>query len=237
MNALEVQHLTKAFGVRKAVNDVSFTLPQGGFLSVFGPNGAGKTTLLHLLATLVRPSSGSIAIDGADPHEDAESVRARLGLISHQSMLYSDLTAEENLVFYGELYGITNPKDRARELLAAVGLSHRRLDTVGTFSRGMTQRVSIARALVHDPSIVLLDEPYSGLDPHATRVLDELIAEIREQRSFVMVSHDLSKGFDMATHVLVMNRGESTLFSRKDDISLDAFARLYHEKVGTERDT
>ncbi len=168
--ALTVDHLTKSFGGRKAVDNVSFALPEGAFLSVFGPNGAGKTTLLRMLATLSRPTEGTMTLAGIDVKEEPERVREAIGLISHNPMLYPDLTAEENLLLYAKLYGVSDPQNRVIELLDAVGLKHRRLDRVRTFSRGMTQRVSIARALVNDPSVVLLDEPYSGLDPHAMHI-------------------------------------------------------------------
>ncbi|MDO4290722.1 MAG: heme ABC exporter ATP-binding protein CcmA [Eggerthellaceae bacterium] len=230
--ALEVAHLTKQFGARKAVDDVSFSLPAGAFLSVFGPNGAGKTTLLRMLATLTRPSAGTVSIGGVDAKENPEAARAAVGLISHNPMLYPDLTAEENLLFFAKLYGVENPERRVLELLDAVGLKHRRLDRVRTFSRGMTQRVSIARALVHDPSVVLLDEPYSGLDPHAVEIFDELIAGVREGRTFVMVSHDLEKGRSLADHVLVMARGRVVQFAPASALDAEEFRNLYRTTVG-----
>ena len=232
MNAIEVRNLTKAFGARKALDNVSFELPEGAFLSIFGPNGAGKTTLLRVLSTLARPSSGDVRIGGIDLRDKPDEVRGLIGLISHQPMLYPDLTAEENLLLYAELYRVDDPQQRVRELLDAVGLSHRRLDVVRTFSRGMTQRVSIARALVHDPAIVFLDEPYSGLDPHAVEIFDSLIGAVRGDRSFVMVSHDLGKGFELCTHALVLARGQVVSFARKDDLDFDEFSRLYRETVG-----
>lgn len=232
MNAVEARHLTKVFGTRKAVDDVSFELPEGAFLSVFGPNGAGKTTLLRVLSTLARPSAGEASICGYDLKERPDEARGVIGMISHAPMLYPDLTAEENLMLYAELYGVENPKGRVGELLDAVGLSHRRLDQVRTFSRGMTQRVSIARALVHDPRIVFLDEPYSGLDPHAVDVFDELIGAMRADRTFVMVSHDLRKGFEMCTHVMVMSRGKIEKFAPKDDVDFNEFEQLYRGVVG-----
>ena len=232
MHAIEAHNLTKAFGTRKALDDVSFELPEGAFLSIFGPNGAGKTTLLRVLSTLARPSSGDVRVCGIDLREEPDKARERIGLISHQSMLYPDLTAEENLLLYAELYGVAHPKARVRELLEAVGLAHRRLDVVRTFSRGMTQRVSIARALVHDPQVVFLDEPYSGLDPHAVDIFDELIGALRGDRTFVMVSHDLQKGYDMCSHALVLARGRIVAFAPKASLDLDDFARLYRETVG-----
>ena len=230
--AITVEHLTKSFGGRKAVDNVSFTLPEGAFLSVFGPNGAGKTTLLRMLATLARPTEGAISLAGINLKEEPEQVREAIGLISHNPMLYPDLTAEENLLLYAKLYGVRDPQKRVVELLDAVGLKHRRLDRVRTFSRGMTQRVSIARALVNDPSVVLLDEPYSGLDPHAMRIFDALIDSVRENRTFVMVSHDLDKGLALADHVLVLARGRVVAFAEKESLALDEFHDLYRSTVG-----
>lgn len=230
--AIKVDGLTKSFGGRKAVDDVSFALPEGAFLSVFGPNGAGKTTLLRMLATLARPTAGSIELAGIDLAEEPDRARASIGLISHNPMLYPDLTAEENLLLYAKLYGVPDPGRRVVELLDAVGLKHRRLDRVRTFSRGMTQRVSIARALVNDPAVVLLDEPYSGLDPHAMAIFDELIASVREGRTFVMVSHDLEKGLALADHVLVLARGRVVAFAEKASLEPGEFRELYRTTVG-----
>ena len=206
MNAVEVKHLSKVFGTRKAVDDVSFELPEGSFLSIFGPNGAGKTTLLRVLSTLARPTSGEAFVAGIDVREEPDD--------------------------YAKLYGVEDPEARVAELLDAVGLAHRKLDLVRTFSRGMTQRVSIARALVHDPDVVFLDEPYSGLDPHAVEIFDELIESVRGDRTFVMVSHDLAKGFAMCTHALVLARGRVVAFAPKDELDYGEFAALYRDTVG-----
>jgi heme exporter protein A len=231
-SAIRVKKLTKIFGNRKAVDELSFELPQAAFLSIFGPNGAGKTSLLRILATLSRASSGSAEVCGIDIKEEPDKVREKIGFISHESMLYPDLTAEENLLFAAELYGVVNPQARVLEMLDAVELKHRRLDTVRTFSRGMTQRLSIARALIHDPDVVFLDEPYSGLDPHAVEVFDDLLARVRENRTFIMVSHDLSKGFAMCTHALVLARGTCVLFDEKESLDQEAFFELYRQTVG-----
>lgn len=230
--ALEVKKLTKVFGDRKALDNVSFSLPQGAFLSIFGPNGAGKTTMLRMLSTLARPTSGTIRVMGIDAKEDPDKVRDHIGLISHNSMLYPDLTAMENMMFVARLYGVVDPEARVRELLRAVELDHRRFDSVRTFSRGMTQRLSIARALINDPDVVFLDEPYAGLDPHAVEIFDELIASLREGRTFVMVSHDLQKGFAACTHVMMLARGRVMVCSPKDELDFDEFKGLYRETVG-----
>jgi len=150
-NALEVRGLTRAFGVRKALDGVDLDLPERAFLSVFGPNGAGKTTLIKVLTTLLSPTSGRAQVLGLDVVSDAVELRTHIGLISHNPLLYPDLTAEENLLFFAEMYGVQRPQARVSELLEAVELDHRKLDLTRTFSRGMLQRLSIARALLHRP--------------------------------------------------------------------------------------
>jgi len=230
--ALEVRDLSRTFGARKALDGVTFDLEEGSFLSIFGPNGAGKTTLLKVLSTLATPSTGSAKVLGLDVVEGAVELRERIGFISHNPLLYPDLTAEENLEFFAEIYCIDNPKERIHELLGAVELDHRRLDLVRTFSRGMLQRLSIARALLHDPALVFLDEPYSGLDPHAMDIIDGLIAKIRGGRTFVMVSHDLSKGLELCSQALILAKGRIVLNQDKEFIDEDEFAATYRATVG-----
>lgn len=231
-NAIETKKLTKVFGDRKALDKVSIEVPEGAFLSIFGPNGAGKTTLVRTLATLSRATSGTALVAGFDAKEEPDKVREHIGLISHNPMLYPDLTAMENLMFTAQLYGVVNVEERVRELLRAVELDHRRFDVVRTFSRGMTQRLSIARALMNDPDVVFLDEPYAGLDPHAVEIFDGLIEQLRDGRTFIMVSHDLQKGFDVCTHALVLARGRVVNYAPKEDIDFEQFRQLYRETVG-----
>lgn len=231
-NAIETKKLTKLFGDRKALDKVSIEVPEGAFLSIFGPNGAGKTTLVRTLATLSRATSGMALVAGFDAKEEPDKVREHIGLISHNPMLYPDLTAMENLMFTAQLYGVVNAEERVRELLRAVELDHRRFDVVRTFSRGMTQRLSIARALMNDPDVVFLDEPYAGLDPHAVEIFDGLIEQLRDGRTFIMVSHDLQKGFDVCTHALVLARGRVVSYAPKEDIDFEQFRQLYRETVG-----
>lgn len=231
-NAIETKKLTKVFGDRKALDKVSIEVPEGAFLSIFGPNGAGKTTLVRTLATLSRATSGTALVAGFDAKEEPDKVREHIGLISHNPMLYPDLTAMENLMFTAQLYGVVNAEERVRELLRAVELDHRRFDVVRTFSRGMTQRLSIARALMNDPDVVFLDEPYAGLDPHAVEIFDGLIEQLRDGRTFIMVSHDLQKGFDVCTHALVLARGRVVSYAPKEDIDFEQFRQLYRETVG-----
>jgi len=231
-DALQIKKMSKVFGTRKALDRVSFDVPEGAFLSIFGPNGAGKSTLVRILATLSRPTSGTVTVLGENALEHPDSVRAKVGVISHNSMLYGDMTAEENLMLMARLHGIDEPEVRVRALLKSVELEHRRFDVVRTFSRGMTQRLSIARALINDPALVILDEPYSGLDPHAVEIFDTLIAHVKEGRTFVMVSHDLAKGFAMCTHALVIANGRVVVFDERENFEFDTFSRLYLDTVG-----
>ncbi|MDR0501507.1 MAG: ABC transporter ATP-binding protein [Coriobacteriales bacterium] len=256
--AIFVKKLSKAFGARKALDNVSFSLPRGSFLTIFGHNGAGKSTLLRILATLARSSGGNAEVLGYNLVQNPESLRAHIGLISHKSMLYLDLTAEENLLIAARLYGVGAMNDgdsscadfargnnsdcaaRVNNLLSAVGLTSRRHDVVRGFSRGMTQRLAIARALIHNPRLVLLDEPYSGLDPNAVVVLDKLIAEVREsdnKRTFCMVSHDLQKGLQMATHVLILERGRVALFGERASLGDDNISKCYYASLGIQDDS
>jgi heme exporter protein A len=231
--ALEIHDLTRTFGVRKALDKVTLDLPRCAFLSIFGPNGAGKTTLLRVLATLTPPSKGSrVTVLGYDVVEDAFELREHIGIISHNPLLYPDLTAEENLEFFADLYCLENPKERIAQLLDAVELTHRKLDVVRTFSRGMVQRLSLARTLLPSPELIFLDEPYSGLDPHASDILDALIGSVREKHTFVMVSHDLEKGLELCSHALILARGKVVLFEKKETLERDAFRNVYRDTVG-----
>jgi len=231
-SALSIEGLTRTFGARKALDDVSFELPLGAFLSIFGPNGAGKTTLLRTLTTLQNPNGGSAKVLGLDVVKDAVELRHRIGLISHNPLLYPDLSAEENLRFFAEMYGVEDPEARVRELLDSVELDHRRFDLVRTFSRGMLQRLSIARALLPRPDVIFLDEPYSGLDPHAVDILDNLIASVRHEHTFVMVSHDLAKGLELCSHALILAKGKVVRFEEKEYIDDATFAAEYRSIVG-----
>jgi len=232
-SAVNVQGLTRTFGARKALDDVSFSLEAGSFLSIFGPNGAGKTTLVKVLTTLMTPSKGKASVCGLDVVEDAVKLRERIGLISHNPLLYPDLSAEENLTFFAEMYCISQPTERVRELLAAVELDHRRMDLVRTLSRGMLQRLSIARSLLHRPDVLFLDEPYSGLDPHAVEIFDSLIRQIRQDHTFIMISHDLAKGLELCSHALILSRGKIVLSLPKDQIDENEFAATFRATVGT----
>jgi heme exporter protein A len=228
---LEAHKLEKTYGPLRAVDGVSFSLEQGEFLTIFGPNGAGKTTLLRLLAGAVRPSGGEVRIAGerVDPHET--TWRARIGVLSHQTFLYAHLTALENLRFYAALYGVRG-SERVRWSLARVGLEERADSRVHTFSRGMRQRLALARTLLHDPELVLLDEPYTGLDAHAAAVLREVLGALKDgRRSVVMVTHNLAEGLELADRVSIQVRGRFVHQGPAQAARDRDFARFYVNAV------
>ena len=230
--ALRVTGIEKRFGARRVLKSVDFELPQGASLVIFGPNGAGKTTLLRILSTLDRPSKGTCEALGLSYKEQVDEVRGCIGFITHNPMLYLDLTARENLVLFARLYGVDDPDKAANEMLSLVELKHRANDKVRGFSRGMTQRIAIARAFINDPRIVFLDEPYSGLDPHAAGIVDRMLAESRQRRTLVTVSHSLESGFAQASHVLLLAKGRQVLFSEQSQLEYDEFKNVYYEQVG-----
>jgi len=225
-----VEGVSKVFGRRDVLRDISFAVERGGFLAMFGPNGAGKTTTLRIVATLLSPSSGAVRVAGHDLKDDPMPVRRAIGFISHNPLVYRDLTAEENLRFYSAMYGVADDGRRIRDLLERVELSHRRFDVVRTFSKGMLQRLAIARALLHKPRVLLLDEPHSGLDPHAVDILDGLLDEIRAEHTFVMVTHNMRKGLELADQVLILDGGR-IVFRQTGKLAEDAFAAVYREHV------
>ena len=175
---IELRKLTKAFGSKYALRGVDLRVMPGESLVIFGPNGAGKSTLIRILSSLSRPTSGTVFIGGLDLATHADGIRRHLGVVSHAPLLYDSLTAEENLRFFAGLYGMADPEPRISALLGQVGLTTRRGDLVRTFSRGMVQRLAIARALLHDPEVLLLDEPDTGLDPQAAEMLHDLLVQV-----------------------------------------------------------
>jgi heme exporter protein A len=175
---IELRKLTKSFGSKYALRGVNLRVMPGESLVIFGPNGAGKSTLIRILSSLSRPTSGTVHIGGLDLATHADGIRRHLGVVSHAPLLYDNLTAEENLRFFAGLYGMSQPEPRITLLLTQVGLTTRRGDLVRTFSRGMVQRLAIARALLHDPQVLLLDEPDTGLDPQAAEMLHDLLVQV-----------------------------------------------------------
>ena len=178
---IEIRNLTKSFGTLYALRGIHLSIPEGIFLSIFGPNGAGKTTFIRILATLSKASGGEILFAGKNLEDSPEEIRRRIGVIGHSTFLYDELTAWENLKFYSTLYDLSEAAERIEQALKEVGLANRKHDFVRTFSRGMQQRLSIARAMLHEPDILLLDEPYTGLDQHASQMLTRWLAGLKSQ--------------------------------------------------------
>ena len=206
--AVQAVGLGKIIDDHVILRDLSFEIPSGSYVALLGANGAGKTTLLKLLSTLIAPSAGQLMMFGQRVGREASGLRARLGLIGHNTMLYQDLSARENLVFFGRLYGLADPQARADELLEYVGLSARGDDSVKTFSRGMAQRAGIARALVHDPELLLADEPFAGLDAPSRQMLEQMLERLHQQgRTIVLASHDIERSLQLAQRVIVLRNG------------------------------
>lgn len=205
---IQVRKLVKRFGPKVVLRGVDFEVEQGEFVVLLGPNGAGKTTFLRILASLVRPTMGEVWIAGYRIPQQAALVRRSVGVISHQPLLYGDLTAEENLIFYGRLYDLHTLNQRVDQVLSLVGLNVQRRDLVRRFSRGMQQRLAIARAILHDPELLLLDEPHTGLDQEAASMLDVVLKEVAAKgRTVVMTTHDLARAADLGTRVDILSRG------------------------------
>lgn len=233
---IEVRSLVKRFGAKVVLRQLNFTVQVGEFVALLGPNGAGKTTFLRILASLARPSLGEVWVAGFRLPQQAAHVRRRLGVVSHQPLLYGDLSAEENLRFYGRMYAIPQLDKRINEVLELVGLAARRRDLVRTFSRGMQQRLAIGRAILHDPDVLLLDEPHTGLDQDACDMLDGVLRQIAGQcRTVVMTSHDLARVEDLASRFDVLTAGRITASQPADDLPRDGLLAFYRQALEGQR--
>ena len=229
---ITVTKLIKRFGPKTILRGLDFQVEQGEFVALLGPNGAGKTTFLRVLASLSSPTMGNVQISGYRLPQQAAAVRRRLGVVLHQPLLYGDLTAEENLRFYGRMYALDGLDGRIGETLELVGLANRRRDLVRTFSRGMQQRLSIARAVIHDPEVILFDEPYTGLDQDASSMLDDVLRRVAAQgRTIVMTSHDLARTADLASRFDVLSRGVIVASALQGDVGIDNLLSFYREAV------
>jgi heme exporter protein A len=222
--AIELDGLVRRYGERPALDGLTLTLPAGATLVVFGPNGAGKSTLLRVLATLLRPHAGAVRVLGHELPKEGWAVRGQVGLLGHDPLLYRDLTAGENLQFHARLHGVR--PGRAEELLDAVGLTRRAGDKVHTLSRGMIQRLAVARAVLHDPPVLLLDEPRANLDPAAAELLEPLIGAA-SGRTRVITSHDPAGGLAEADVALGLRAGRQELCAPAGQIDAAAIGALY----------
>jgi len=224
VTAIEVEGLARHYGEREALSDVSLSVPTGQTLVVFGPNGAGKTTLLRILATLLRPHLGQVRVLGSSLPDEGWAVRGRIGLLGHEPLLYRELTARENLRFHARLHGVA--RERVELLLAAVQMDSRADEPIRTLSRGMVQRVAVARAVLHDPELLLLDEPRSNLDPAAVEIVEPLIGGA-SGRTRVICSHDPGGGLAEADLVLGLREGRTAMLAPARDLDAAAVTELY----------
>lgn len=231
---VEVKKLTKRFGLKTVLRTLDFQVMPGEFVALLGPNGAGKTTFLRILASLSKPTLGEVRIAGYRLPEQASAVRRRLGVVSHLPLLYGDLSAEENLVFYGRMYGVPDLKLRIADVLEMVGLFTRRRDLVRTFSRGMQQRLAIGRAVLHDPDVMLFDEPHTGLDQDACVMLDRVLREVAARgRTVVMTSHDLARAADLASRFDILSMGRIIASAGEGEVAPDQLLAYYRESLET----
>jgi heme exporter protein A len=229
---IKVHKLFKRFGSKIVLRGLDFEAHQGEFVALLGPNGAGKTTFLRILASLSRPTLGGVQIAGYPLPAQAAAVRARLGVITHLPLLYGDLTAQENLRFYGRMYGVVELNPRIDEVLEMVGLAQRRHDLVRAFSRGMQQRLAIGRAILHDPDVMLFDEPHTGLDQDACDMLDGLLRDVAGRgRTVVMTSHDMARVGNLATRFDVLSRGVITASIRQGDLGKYNLLDFYRQSL------
>ncbi len=229
---ITVHKLVKRFGLKAVLRGMDFFVEPGEFVALLGPNGAGKTTFLRILASLSRPTLGSVNIAGYSLPGQASAVRRRLGVVSHLPLLYGDLTAEENLRFFARMYDVPKANKRFSEVLDLVGLSSRRRDLVRTFSRGMQQRLAIGRAVLHDPEVMLFDEPHTGLDQDACLMLDTVLREVAARgRTVVMTSHDLARVADLASRFDVLSRGVIAASVQRSQIEPDNLLAFYRQSL------
>ncbi len=233
-----IKKLVKAFGFYPVLRGVDLEIERGQFLALLGPNGSGKSTMLRIVAGLSKPTGGDVTIGGWSVPSEMAAVRHQLGLVSHLPLLYDALTAEENLLFFARIYDlpVAERGDRVQAMLQQVGLHKRARDVVNTFSRGMQQRLAIARALLHDPDILLLDEPFTGLDQDASALLDSLLREVAGvasgTRTAIMTTHDLSRAYRLTSHVAILSRGKIGYYGAASDIGENQLPSLYAETIG-----
>ena len=229
---LETRSLSMHFGGVVAVDRVDFSLRENELRCLIGPNGAGKTTLIKILSGLTKPTSGAAKVAGYNVIEGSPEMRKEIGVISHATALYADLTPLENLIFFARMHGLNKPKEQSLKVIDEVGLGERRNDRVRTFSRGMLQRLSIARAILHDPAILFLDEPFTGLDLHASNILKKHLQRLHDRRrTILMITHDIACGLEMCDKVALQVRGKFVYFENITNVNRDQFESMYFDAI------
>lgn len=231
------KNLTRAFGENLAVNQLSLTVAKGEVFGLLGPNGAGKTTTVRMLAALLAPTSGEAWVAGCQVGVNDQGIRQKIGLLPEAPGLYDALTAEQNLAFYGEMYGVENKQQQIQRYLELLGLWGRRFEPVGTFSKGMRQKLAIARALLHEPEVLFLDEPTSALDPEASRLVRDFIAELRgEGRTIILTTHNLEEADRLCDRVAVIS-GHLLALDAPRELRRKLFGRkvVFHLREASQR--
>jgi heme exporter protein A len=230
--AIDVKGLTKSFNNHRALRDINLVVNQGESLVVLGPNGAGKSTLVKVLATIMKPTSGEIIINGLHHNKRTDEIRRQTGVVTHEPFFYNNLTTHENMEFYSRMYDIPNLKERIKEVVELVGMTSRLYERVGTLSRGMQQRLSIARALLHHPSVMFLDEPETGLDQQALAVLWKVVKgdEIKK-RTIILTTHNLELGLDLSNSVVILSHGTIVYEQSQDSLNLNSLKQIYENST------
>ena len=227
-HAIHVKGLTKSYGPQAVLRSLDLSLPWGDFLTVFGPNGSGKTTLIKVLATMSRPDQGDVTVAGYDLRKEATAIRRNIGVVTHQPLLYGDLTARENLRFHGRMFGLTGLDERIERAADLVGLRPHLSRRVSVLSHGLQKRASLARAILHDPPILLLDEPETGLDQEALAMLSEMVAAgDRGRRTVLMATHSLERGLALGNHVAILTGGRIAYQSERALVDEEMFRGTY----------
>ena len=224
--------LKKSYGLKPILRAIDLSVQQGERVAILGSNGTGKTTLLRILAGLTKPSAGRIVVEGFDITHDAQAVRQRVGFVAHQPYLYEELTALENLLFFGRMYNVEHAQERAMMLLQRVGLEKRIRERINTFSRGQVQRLAWARALLHTPHMLLLDEPDTGLDQEGQTLIDALLQEhMGRNGTTLFTTHQLERALILGTQVVLLNKGRIVYQQQTASLTLEELQRVYQQAV------
>lgn len=235
MPAIAARGLEKSFGPVGVLRGLDMIVSAGEVFTIFGPNGAGKTTLIRVLATLTRLDGGEMTINGFDPSKHRERLRTTVGVVLHESLLYGDLTGRENLRFYSKMFRIADPEGRIDTVAARMNVAHRLDEKVRNLSHGLRKRVTFARALLHRPKLLLLDEPESGLDQRTLRLFEELLADYRAAGgAVVMTTHSLDEGLAVADRIAILARGRFTFTAERKNVTHDEMSGIYDRFSGDE---
>jgi heme exporter protein A len=229
---IEIKKLTKQADNKLILRGIDLSIEKGETVAILGPNGAGKSTLLKVLATLIKPSSGLVKINGLDLKKSHLEIKKLFGYLPHSSLLYDHYSPLENLVFFGKLYGVTNAEERAIELVKEVGLSFFLNEPVKNFSRGMIQRIAIARSIVHEPELLLLDEPHTGLDQGAISILNNVILSMKAKgTTTLMVTHDFKQAAEICDRIIIIKNGKLVDDFKIEDRALNLVSEKYQLQV------